>query len=91
MERFLIIITLALFGGILYYIAQVFNLKNMVFILALFYISATATPILEKRLPRFIQFPDGDGVMHWIDLEDDNLPPNRFDPDADMKYLMYNR
>lgn len=51
----------------------------------------SAIPIEEKKPPRFIQFPDYDGVYHLIDLENEDLSPHKFDPDRDVRFLLFNR
>lgn len=37
--------------------------------------------------------PDGQGVMHYVDLLDDSEPEptQRFDPDQDIVYLLFTR
>ncbi|CAH2049273.1 unnamed protein product, partial [Iphiclides podalirius] len=58
--------------------------------------SASAVPLqgIEKDYPRFIEFPDGDGVMHTVDLEaepDMELLDEINRNPSNNQYLLYTR
>ncbi|XP_046966659.1 pancreatic triacylglycerol lipase-like [Vanessa cardui] len=49
---------------------------------------------VERKYPRFIDFPDGDGVMHKVDLEEEpdmNVLEEVFRNPANNQYLLYTR
>ncbi|KPJ13526.1 hypothetical protein RR48_02151 [Papilio machaon] len=70
---------------------------RLILLLALTFVAiAAAVPISkeEKAYPRFIEFPDGDGVMHTVDLEaepDWGLLEEINRNPANNRYLLYTR
>ncbi|XP_014360587.2 pancreatic lipase-related protein 2 isoform X2 [Papilio machaon] len=70
---------------------------RLIFLIALSFTAyVAAVPMLqeEKSYPRFIEFPDGDGVMHTVDLEAEPdwglLEEINRNPDNN-RYLLYTR
>ncbi|XP_013170032.1 PREDICTED: pancreatic lipase-related protein 2-like [Papilio xuthus] len=70
---------------------------RLIFLVALSFTAyVTAVPMLQEETtyPRFIEFPDGDGVMHTVDLEaepDMKLLEEINRNPANNRYLLYTR